>query len=83
MPNPHLPLLFPPAHTICYAGGTAPHRGPAQLFKYKAWATGGDGTAAAYRSTQEYKRETVTLHTILLGVSGTDYAENTLYQFNN
>eukprot|EP00967_Tisochrysis_lutea_P060491 scaffold77376_cov21-Tisochrysis_lutea.AAC.1 len=29
MPNP---LLFlPPAHTVCYAAGTALHRGPTQL----------------------------------------------------
>eukprot|EP00983_Pelagomonas_calceolata_P059986 1146167-Pelagomonas_calceolata.AAC.2 len=49
MPNPLLPILLPPAHTTCYAAGTAPHRGPAQLPAHKAWAAVGGGTAAACR----------------------------------
>eukprot|EP00983_Pelagomonas_calceolata_P108089 1159416-Pelagomonas_calceolata.AAC.18 len=61
-------LLLLPARTMCYAVGTAPHRGPVQLpalgspinrvqtsGTHKAWATVGGGTAAARRPLQEHQ----------------------------
>eukprot|EP00983_Pelagomonas_calceolata_P016046 507807-Pelagomonas_calceolata.AAC.1 len=70
-------LLFPPAYTMCYAAGTAPHTGPNNHPRYTTSSTECEPAAR----THDIIGEADTLRIILLGAGGTCLAEHNLYQF--